>query len=124
MKHRKKLLLAVIILAGCAFSMLLTRASAQTESQETPGQAELKKGDYDGAIKLLTSQLANRPNDETAATLVVRVYIETGRYAEAEAAARKFLAKSPTAGTVRHELGEILMVTGRYADAITEYATS
>ena len=104
--------------------MTLTHASAQTGSQETPGQTELKKGDYDGAIKLLTSHLANKPNDETAATLVVRAYIETGRYAEAEAAARKFLAKSPTAGTVRHELGEILMVTGRYADAITEYATS
>src|SRR4030095_160430 len=124
MKHRKKLLLAVIILAGCEFSMLLTRASAQTPPQETPGQAELKKGDYENAIKLLTSQLADKPTDEAAEKLLLQAYIETGRYAEAEAAARKSLTKSPGAGQVRHQLGEVLMLTGRYADAITEYERS
>jgi tetratricopeptide (TPR) repeat protein len=51
----------------------------------------------------------------------LRVYIETGRYAEAEAIARKFLAKTPNAGIVRHELAEVLATTGRYTEAIAEF---
>ncbi|HEY8228331.1 MAG TPA: tetratricopeptide repeat protein [Pyrinomonadaceae bacterium] len=98
--------------------------SAQTEQQETPGQAELKKGDYDNAIKLLTAQLANKANEESAQKLLLQAYIETGRYAEAEVAAKKFLMKSPGSGQVRHQLAELLTITGRYAEAITEYETS
>ena len=120
----KRFLALITLLASCACLMALTRASAQTEPQETPGQAELKKGNYDNAIKILTAQLASKGNDNSAQRLLLRAYTETGRYAEAEAAARKFLTKSPGAGQVRHELGEILMITGRYADAITEYDSS
>ena len=47
--------------------------------------------------------------------------IDTGRYAEAEAAAKKFLQKTPDNGPVRHELAEILAITGRYTEAITEF---
>src|ERR1041385_4620647 len=47
--------------------------------------------------------------------------IETGRYAEAEAAAKKFLLKTPDNGAVRHELAEVLALTGRYTEAIAEF---
>src|ERR1041385_1049490 len=47
--------------------------------------------------------------------------IETGRYAEAEATAKKFLLKTPENGPVRHELAEVLALTGRYTEAITEF---
>jgi len=51
----------------------------------------------------------------------LRAFIETGRYTEAEAAAKKFLLKTPDNGGVRHELGETLALTGRYTEAITEF---
>ena len=120
----KRFLLLLTLLASYPLATALTGVSAQTEQQETRGQAELKKGDYDNAIKLLTAQLANKANEESAQKLLLQAYMETGRYVEAEAAAKKFLIKSPGSGQVRHQLAELLTITGRYADAITEYETS
>jgi cellulose synthase operon protein C len=108
-------LLIVVSLAGIAAS-----GGVSAQSQVT-GEAELKKGDYEGAIKLLTARLANDAKDESAQKLLLRAYIETGRYAEGESIAKKFLLKTPDAGGVRHELAEILTLKGRYAEAITEY---
>jgi tetratricopeptide (TPR) repeat protein len=47
--------------------------------------------------------------------------IETGKYTEAETAAKKLLVKTPEAGSVRHQLGEVLAITGRYTEAIAEF---
>ena len=47
--------------------------------------------------------------------------IETGKYSEAEAAAKKLLAKTPNDYIVRHQLGEVLAITGRYPEAIAEF---
>ena len=105
-------------------SVLLVLAifiSAQSQSTETPGLAELKKGDYENASKLLTARLASNANDAVAQRALLRVYIETGRYPEAEAAAKKFLQKNPEHGGVRHELAETLAITGKYTEAIAEF---
>ena len=51
----------------------------------------------------------------------LKTLIETGKYTEAEATAKRLLAKTPDAGRVRHQLAEALAQTGRYADAITEF---
>jgi len=116
------LLSIVLVLAVVSFN---ATSSAQSQPQETPqevpGQAELKKGEYDSAIKLLTAHLANNTNDAAAQKLLLLAYIDTGRYVEAETSARKFLLKNAGAGVVRHQLAEVLMLTGRYSDAITEY---
>ena len=88
---------------------------------QSPGLAELNKGDYDNAFKLLSARLAANANDTVAQRALLRVYIETGRYAEAEAAAKRFLQKTPDAGPVRHELAETLAITGRYTEAIAEF---
>src|SRR4030095_10301620 len=61
------------------------------------------------------------PTDAVAEKHLLRAYLETGRYVEAEAAARKFLLKSPDAGGVRYELAEVLAITGRYTEAIAEF---
>lgn len=100
---------------------LLPLAFAQSQADELPGLAELKKGDYENAIKLFGGRLATNPNDAEAERYLLRAYIETGRYVEAEAAARKFLLKTPTAAAVRHEMAEALAKSGRYAEAITEF---
>ena len=51
----------------------------------------------------------------------LRALIETGKYAEAEAAAKRHLIKTPTDYIVRHQLAEVLAITGRYPEAIAEF---
>ncbi|HEY0765503.1 MAG TPA: tetratricopeptide repeat protein [Pyrinomonadaceae bacterium] len=107
------------VVAGVILFLFTLAALAQTP--ETPGLAELKKGDYENAFKLLSARLVSNPNDALAQRALLRVYLETGRYAEAEATAKRFLLKTPDAGSVRHELAETFAITGRYAEAITEF---
>ena len=99
----------------------IPHSSAQSQS-DPPGVGELKKGDYENAIKLLSARLTTNAADAGAQTDLLRAYREIGRYAEAEASAKRFLIKSPTAAGVRHELAEVLTTTGRYFDALTEFA--
>jgi tetratricopeptide (TPR) repeat protein len=96
-------------------------AQEATTADEASGLAELKKGDYERAAQLLSARLLKNPSDAAAQKYLLRAYLETGRYAEAETAARKFLERAPEAGGVRHQLGEALSATGRYAEAITEF---
>ena len=112
--------LSVVCSAILAFAFL-PRVFAQSQSDQPTGLAELKKGDYENAIKLFTARLATKADDAEAETGLLRAFIETGRYAEAEASAKKFLLKTPTAAAVRHQLAEVLAHTGRYAEAVTEF---
>jgi tetratricopeptide (TPR) repeat protein len=86
-----------------------------------PGEAELKRGEYARAVELLSARLKGNPADASAQRLLLRAQLETGHYAEAEAAARLFLDTHTEAGGVRHELAEALAATGRYAEAIKEF---
>src|ERR1043165_3166548 len=112
-----------LVLNLCVFAcpLLLLVPSAAAQAQETRGLEELKKGDYDNAFKLLSARLVSTPNDIVPQRALLRVYLETGRYAEAEATAKRFLQKTPDTGSVRHELAEALAITGRYTDAIAEF---
>src|SRR5215831_7175132 len=105
-----------------AFSLAtgIPPALAQS-SDESAGVAELKKGDYENAIKLLTGRLAANSGDGEAEADLMRAYLETGRYAEAEANAKKFLVKNTAASRVHHQLGEVFALTGRYSQAIGEF---
>jgi tetratricopeptide (TPR) repeat protein len=51
----------------------------------------------------------------------LRALIETGKYTEAETTAKRLLTRTPDAGAVRHQLAEVLAITGRYTEAITEF---
>ena len=118
---------ATLSLRRCvvAGAMLLVFALVSfCQVPETRGLAELKKGDYDNAFKLLSARLVSNPNDAVAQRALLRVYIETGRYAEAEATAKRFLLKTPDNGSVRQELAESLAITGRYTEAIAESAAA
>jgi tetratricopeptide (TPR) repeat protein len=107
----------LIILSG----FLIYPFSGQTQSDQPTGASELKKGNYETAIRLLTSQLAANPIDADAETNLLRALIDTGRYTDAEASGKKFLLKTPEAGTVRHQLAEVFSLTGRYAEAVAEF---
>jgi cellulose synthase operon protein C len=100
---------------------LLATLGAFAQAPETRGLAELKKGDYENASKLLSARLASNPNDVVAQRALLRAYIETGRYTEAEATAKRFLQKTPDAGIVRHQLAEALAATGKHTEAIAEF---
>ena len=115
-----RLSLRLCVFAGNCLFILMVCMSVWSHA-DTRGRAELKKGDYDNAFKLLSARLASNPNDFAAQQALLRVYIETGRYTEAETAAKKFLTKTPETATVRHELAEVLAITGRHTEAITEF---
>lgn len=51
----------------------------------------------------------------------IKTLIETGKYTEAETTAKKLLTKTPDAGSARHQLAEVLAITGRYTEAIAEF---
>ena len=105
-----KVICVICVICGCLF--------AQTQDD---GVTELKKGNYENAIRLFTTRLNTSPNDVIAERNLLRALIETGRYVDAESSAKKFLLKVPDAGAVRHQLGLVFALTGRYAEAITEF---
>ncbi len=117
-----KHILRLSLLAAAALLLAFARGgSAQGPKDETPGLAELKRGEYARAVELLNARLGSNPSDAAAQKNLLRAYLETGRYAEAEASARRFLTKQPAASGVRHELAEALAATGRYTEAVTEF---
>jgi tetratricopeptide (TPR) repeat protein len=118
-----RVFLAGIALAGAiaCFYSLIPRAFAQSQSDDLPGVTELKKGDYENAIKLLTARLTTNAEDAETEKNLLRAYLETGRYVEAEASAKKFLLKTATAAGVRHQLAEVFASTGRYPEASAEF---
>src|SRR5215468_2285254 len=59
------LLLVVSGLVVCCFYPP-PHAEAQTPADELSGVPELKKGDYENAVKLLTARLATNPSDVDA----------------------------------------------------------
>lgn len=119
---RVRLAFRISAFAGVMLVLLLgIGALAQSLSPDTRGDEALKRGDYETALKLASAHLETSPNDTVSQRVVLRVYLETGRYTEAEATARKFLLKAPQAGSVRHQLAEALAQTGRYSEAITEF---
>lgn len=92
-------------------SLLLGDAVASLES----GQTKFLRGDYDGAIKDL-GKVKGRDRGP-ARLMLARVYIQTGKYAEAE----KEATDLTTGGTVENDakvlLAEIYRLTGRYTEA-------
>ena len=96
-------------------------SAAQTGNGEPQGLAELKRGDVARAIELFSARLGTNPADAVAQKYLLRAYLETGRYVEAESAARKFLEKHAASGGVRHALAQTLAATGRYDEAIKEF---
>jgi tetratricopeptide (TPR) repeat protein len=109
-----------LLLLATSSAVLSSRVGAQTQNQDVPGLPELKKGDYEQAVKLLTARLTANPNDAEAESYLLRAYVETGRYTEAETAGKKFLLKNADAGLVQHQLAEVYVQTGRYAEAVAE----
>src|SRR5689334_16823596 len=112
-------LLAISILT---LFLCLACVSAHQVTIES-AEDELKSGKYSAAITSFTNLLQANPKDERAQRGLLRAYLETGKYAEAEAEAKKFLAKGAPSESLsaRLALAEVMATTGRYAEAIAEF---
>ena len=118
---RTKTAILFLFIAFCALALTNVARVVHSQTTEQRGLAELAKGDYENAFKLLSARLTSNPNDTVAQQALLRVFIETGRYVEAEATARRFLTKTPDTAGVRHELGEVLAIIGKHTEAVPEF---
>src|SRR5215510_14707758 len=80
--------------------------------------ASLRLCAFAGAMLFL---FASRAFAQTPGLAELRVYLDTGRYAELETTARRLLQKTPDAGAVRYEFAEVLATTGRHTEASAEF---
>src|SRR5262249_40011299 len=113
--------IAFLLICTLAFVSTFLRHTSAQSPDDLPGLAELKKGDYENAIKILSARLATNTADAEAEKNLLRAYLETGRYTETETSAKKFLTKEPAASGVRHQLAEVFATTGRYTESIAEF---
>ncbi|MGH9800773.1 MAG: tetratricopeptide repeat protein, partial [Blastocatellia bacterium] len=102
-----------------SFFCFLACVSAQQVTIES-AEEELKAGKYTAAIASFNSLLQTASKDERAQAGLLKVYLETGKYSEAETDAKKFLARSESAAA-RLALAEVMAITGRYPAAIAEF---
>ncbi|MGE0132711.1 MAG: tetratricopeptide repeat protein [Blastocatellales bacterium] len=114
---------AMFVACLLALTTSFSCASAQDAATESP-EDELKHGKYQSAILSFTKLLQANPKDGKAQKGLLQAYLETGQYAEAETSAKKFLAareNDAQSSQSRLMLGEVYAVTGRYAEAISEF---
>lgn len=109
----------VIILVGQTL-LLIACAAAKAPTLQSAGD-DLKRGNYELAITAFNRLLSTNANDQQAQAGLLRAYLETGKYAEAEEAAKKFIAARGDNAAAHLALGEALAATGRYNEAITEF---
>jgi cellulose synthase operon protein C len=95
--------------------MLTACAAAQAPTLEDALE-ELKQGKYPEAITALNRLLTTNPNEAEAQAGLLRAYLETGKYKEAEAAAKKYNSER-----AKLALAEVYAITGRYNEAIAEF---
>ncbi|HYL98350.1 MAG TPA: tetratricopeptide repeat protein, partial [Blastocatellia bacterium] len=107
--------IAVAILIGAAW-LSVNCLAAQAP---TPARARqlLETGDYKGAIAAFQSILALDGSNREARVGLARAMTAVGDYANAESKLRQFAASSPDDPAIQNALGEVLMQTGRYAEA-------
>jgi tetratricopeptide (TPR) repeat protein len=99
---------------------LIACASAQDAQNESP-EDELRHGKYQSAIASFTKALQADPKNGNAQKGLLQALLETGKYAEAEMSAEKFLALGGNEAQSKLMRGEIYATTGRYAEAISEF---
>jgi tetratricopeptide (TPR) repeat protein len=102
---------------------LISCAAAQTQTIDS-AEDELTSGNYSSAITTFKRLLEVNPNDARAQRGILRAYLETGQYSEAERDAKRFQATKGDEGQAEFAhliLGEVYSITGKYNDAITEF---
>ena len=85
------------------------------------GRALVQEGNLQGASEVLRRALELRPHLARAHFLYAKVLRAEGRFEEALGHLRQVTAQYPRDRVVRNEIGRILFLQRRYADAVKEY---
>ncbi|HET9532630.1 MAG TPA: tetratricopeptide repeat protein [Blastocatellia bacterium] len=109
-------LILIICFLGCSIN-----SGAAQEPTVARGQTMLKHGAYREAIATFNALLQKNPKDADAQQGLVRALYETGEYFEAEKKAKDFLKDSSSASPLQVVLADVMMATGRYAEATSEF---
>ena len=89
-----------------------------SEVQLTKARLATESGDPEGAVASLRKMLERKPDDVEALLGLVDAYLLAGKAGEAEQAARRALAASPSYWAVHNKLGVVLASRGRGDEAI------
>jgi Tfp pilus assembly protein PilF len=104
-----------------AFTKITEMAPENFDGWTNVGRARLQEGNTDGAKVVLLKALALKPGLARANYFYARVLKDEGKYDEAESALAAVLAQYPRDRVVHNELGRILFLQKRYADAVKEF---
>jgi tetratricopeptide (TPR) repeat protein len=85
------------------------------------GRVRVQEGNTPGAKEVLLKALALKPGLARANFFYARVLKEEGEYGEAATALAAVLAQFPRDRVVHNELGRVLFLQKRYADAVKEF---
>jgi tetratricopeptide (TPR) repeat protein len=91
------------------------------EVQLTMGRLATESGDPDGAVAAFGKLLARQPADVDALVGLADAFLLAGKTSEAEGAARRALAASPSYWAVHSKLGVVLVSTGRVEEAVAAF---
>jgi tetratricopeptide (TPR) repeat protein len=106
---------------GLTAALLAAGAPLQAQTVSSATTA-LRAGRYDAAIAAAAALAARAPADVAARRLHVQALAEVGRYADAEAAARRYAGDGASGAALQGTLGELLVRRGSLAEARTAFA--
>ena len=90
--RRSRWSIKILLPMFVALASLLGFYILPTLAFQSPDQ-ELVHGDYQTAIASFKQTLQSNPGDRSAQAGLLQAYLETGKYSEAETAAKQFLSK-------------------------------
>jgi tetratricopeptide (TPR) repeat protein len=115
---------ALGFLRGYAFWLLILVPVAYHGVMGGLANRALKRGDYDGALRMLRLQYFYNPSGVEGLRMTGHLLVLAGRYREAEETLRRSLAHSDSGqsyGQALEWLGEALMEQGKYEEAMRSY---
>jgi Flp pilus assembly protein TadD len=107
--------------ANIAFAKIIEADPNNPDGWTNVGRVLVQEGDIAGARKVLEKSLAISPQLGRTNFFFARVLKEEGDYDGAATHLRTVLAQFPRDRVVRNELGRILFLQKRYADAVKEF---
>ena len=107
--------------AAAAFEKITEADPENPDGWTNIGRALLQEGDTAGARKVLVKSLAINPQLARTNYFYARALKEDGDYDGAMAHLQTVLAQFPRDRVVRNELGRVLFLQKRYADAVKEF---
>lgn len=104
--------LSIVLVLVIAFVTYAFLGNPGLPSQPFASRAEASAQNIniDDAVKTIEARLAQTPDDLKGWTVIAPVYMQTGRYADAERAFRRILALSPPTADSETDLAEALML--------------